>query len=143
MTSYTRPREGIAGYPGWQVGASGNRVQVVEWKRVGQGQLAVLLEGLRTPEQAAALTDSEIRLPRSELPAPGPGECYLADLIGCDAVDRDGEPLGRVEGFLELPAHPVLVVRGERERLVPLVPDRLVKVEIDARRVTLDWHRDD
>ena len=50
-------------------------------------------------------------------------------------------PLGRVAEFLELPAHPVLVLRGERERLVPLVPDRLVSVDLAAGRMTLDWHR--
>jgi ribosomal 30S subunit maturation factor RimM len=37
----------------------------------------------------------------------------------------------------------VLVLRGERERLVPLVRERLIKVDLDAGRMTLDWHRDD
>jgi ribosomal 30S subunit maturation factor RimM len=42
-----------------------------------------------------------------------------------------------------LPAHPVLVLQGERERLVPLVPERMVGVDIEAGRLTLDWHPDD
>jgi ribosomal 30S subunit maturation factor RimM len=37
----------------------------------------------------------------------------------------------------------VLVLQGERERLVPLVPDRLVAVDLEAGKVTLDWHADD
>ena len=38
-----------------------------------------------------------------------------------------------------------LVVKGKggRERLVPLVPGRLVSVDLGARRVTFDWHPDD
>jgi 16S rRNA processing protein RimM len=48
-----------------------------------------------------------------------------------------------VEGVLELPAHPVLVLGGERERLVPLVRERLVDVDLGAGRLTLDWHPDD
>jgi ribosomal 30S subunit maturation factor RimM len=44
---------------------------------------------------------------------------------------------------LVLPAHPVLVLRGERERLVPLVPDRVVSVDLESGRLTLDWHPDD
>ena len=45
--------------------------------------------------------------------------------------------------ILDLPAHPVLVLEGERERLVPLVKERLAGVDLDARRLTLDWHPDD
>jgi len=48
-----------------------------------------------------------------------------------------------VSGVLELPAHPVLVLQGERERLVPLVPERLVQVDLASGRLTLDWHPDD
>jgi 16S rRNA processing protein RimM len=48
-----------------------------------------------------------------------------------------------VTGVLELPAHPVLVLRGERERLVPLVPERMAGVDLEAGRLTLDWHPDD
>jgi len=53
-------------------------------------------------------------------------------------------PLGRVDGFLEMPAHPVMVLRdGKSERLVPVVPERLLAVDQGAGRVTLDWHPDD
>jgi 16S rRNA processing protein RimM len=52
-------------------------------------------------------------------------------------------PLGRIGEVMELPAHPVLVLRGERERLVPLVRERLVAVDLETGRVTLDWHPDD
>jgi ribosomal 30S subunit maturation factor RimM len=48
-----------------------------------------------------------------------------------------------VAGILDLPAHPVLALEGDRERLVPLVPERLAGVDIDAGRLTLDWHPDD
>jgi 16S rRNA processing protein RimM len=52
-------------------------------------------------------------------------------------------PLGRVAEILEMPAHPVLVLEGDRQRLVPLVAERLVAVDLDAGRLTLDWHPDD
>jgi 16S rRNA processing protein RimM len=74
---------------------------------------------------------------------PGMGDRGRHDLQGLDAFTPDGAPLGQVEGFLDLPAHPVLVLKGERERLVPLVPDRIVSVDLEAGRLTLDWHPDD
>jgi 16S rRNA processing protein RimM len=80
---------------------------------------------------------------RSELAPTGEREYYWHDLVGLEARNRDGAMLGRVQDVLDLPAHPVLVLAGDRERLVPLVPQRLLGVDLDKGRVTLDWHLDD
>ncbi|MFO1408612.1 MAG: ribosome maturation factor RimM [Steroidobacteraceae bacterium] len=144
VTSYTEPPEGIAGYRSWNVVRAGvaHRRVVLDWKRAGRA-VAVRLEGIDSRDQAAALTGSEVEVDRDELPPAGPGEVYWHDLIGLEAANREGAPLGRVDSVMELPAHPVLVLSGERERLVPLVRERLVAVDLAAGRVTLDWHPDD
>jgi len=145
VTSYTEPAAGIASYPQWTLvhGSQSRVLRVLESKRAGQA-IAVRLEGIDTREAAQALTGAEVQVDRSELPAVGPKEHYLHDLLGLDAVNREGVPLGRVDGFLEMPAHPVMVLRdGKSERLVPVVPERLLAVDHGAGRVTLDWHPDD
>ena len=142
--SYTDPPAGITDYPVWQVvqGTQVRRMTVVDSKRAGQG-IAVQLEGIETREAAQMLSGAEVRVDRSELPQTDPGTYYWHDLIGLQARNREGHALGRVEEILELPAHPVIVLRGDRERLVPLVPERLVAVDLAAGQVTLDWHPDD
>jgi 16S rRNA processing protein RimM len=145
VASYTEPAGGIANYPQWTLARGGERreVRVLESKRAGQS-IAVRLEGVVTREAAQALTGWEVQVDRSALPAPGPKEHYLHDMVGLEAVNREGVPLGRVEGFLELPAHPVAVLRdGKLERLVPVVRERLVAVDLEGGRVTFDWHPDD
>ena len=145
VTSYTEPVAGIANYARWTLvrGGEQRQVRVLESKRAGQS-IAVKLEGVETREAAQALTGAEVQVDRSELPQAGPKEHYLHDLLGLEAVNREGVPLGRVDGFLDLPAHPVAVLRdGTRERLVPVVPERLVAVDRAAGRVTFDWHADD
>lgn len=145
VTSYTEPASGIADYGHWGLVRDGERrsARVLDSKRAGQS-VAVRLEGVDTREAAQALTGFEVQVDRSELPPTAPNEHYLHDLVGLEAVNREGVPLGRVEGYLELPAHPVAVLRdGQLERLVPLVPERLVAVDLEARRVTFDWHPDD
>ncbi len=143
--SYTEPPAGIVRYPRWRLVQPGQvrPVQVLESKRAGQA-IAVRLEGIDTRAGAQALNGAEVEVDRSELPETAPGEHYLHDLLGLDAVNRDGVPLGRVDGFLDLPAHPVAVLRaGKVERLVPLVRERLLAVDMEAGRLTLDWHPDD
>ncbi len=144
VISYTDPPEGIAGYPAWEIAAgTGVRLATVrDWKRAGRF-IAVSLEGVDTREQARLLTGADISVQRSALPPIEAGQTYWHDLQGLDAFTPEGAPLGQVEGFLDLPAHPVLVLKGERERLVPLVPDRIVSVDLEAGRLTLDWHPDD
>ena len=143
LQSYTEPPERIVTYRALRAGVAGDEVALREWKRVGRGQLAVRIDGIASREAATGLRGTEVWVPRTDLPPAAPGEFYFADLIGLVAVNRAGDALGEVADILELPAHPVLVLRGERERLVPLVPERLIKVDLDAGRMTLDWHRDD
>jgi 16S rRNA processing protein RimM len=144
VQSYTDPLEGIVKYPIWELqrGGSLGRRTVQDWKRAGAG-LAVRLEGVETREAAQALTGAEVLVERAALPPTAAGEHYWHDLIGLDAYSLQGAPLGRVAEILELPAHPVLVLEGDRERLVPLVAERLAGVDLDAGRLTLDWHPDD
>jgi 16S rRNA processing protein RimM len=144
VQSYTDPLEGIVGYRDWELyrGTSLGRRTVLDWKRAGSG-VAVRLEGVDSREAAQALTGAEVRVERAELPPAAPGEHYWHDLVGLDASSPQGVPLGRVAEILEMPAHPVLVLEGDRQRLVPLVADRLVAVDLDAGRLTLDWHPDD
>jgi 16S rRNA processing protein RimM len=145
VRSYTDPAAGIASYPQWTLvrGGEARQVRVLESKRAGQA-IAVRLEGVDTREAAQALNGSDVQVDRSDLPATGPKEHYLHDLVGLEAVNRDGVRLGRVKGYLELPAHPVAVLEdGTRERLVPVVPERLVAVDLVAGRITFDWHPDD
>ena len=144
VNSYTDPPEGIADFASWDIVRAGQieRRAVLGWKRAGRA-VAVHLEGVESRDAAQALTGCDVRVDRAELPPTAPGEVYWHDLMGLEAWTPGGESLGRVDGVLELPAHPVLVLRGERERLVALVPERLVSVDLEAGRLTLDWHPDD
>jgi len=144
VNSYTDPPEGIVDFPSWELVRAGRteRRAVLGWKRAGRA-VAVQLEGVDSREQAQALTGTDVHVGRDELPPTAPGEYYWHDLLGLETSNKAGVPLGRIEEILELPAHPVLVLKGDRERLVPLVPERLVAVDLETGRVTLDWHPDD
>ena len=56
-----------------------------------------------------------------------------------DAFAARGERLGVVDHFRSTPAGVIVVVKGEREHWIPFVKERILKVELDARRIVLDW----
>jgi 16S rRNA processing protein RimM len=103
------------------------------------GQLTVKLAGVEDRDGAQALRGAQVALLRSELPPRGRNEFYRADLIGCEVVNLKGARLGVVQHFVEIPAHALMVVRGEQEFWVPAVPEHVRRVDLEARRVVVDW----
>jgi 16S rRNA processing protein RimM len=141
VKSYTEPLEGILGYPEWHVevpGAGRQLLRPVEGRRHGE-MVVARLAGVDSREAAAALLHGEVRVPRSALPDPGLGQYYWADLVGLAVVTLEGVGLGKVDHFVETPANPVMVVLGERERWLPLVPQHLKRVDLAAGQVVVDW----
>lgn len=144
LHSYARPIGAIFDYRPWALRhRDAERVVVpVEWRAQGKG-LAFRLADVGDRESAEALVGAEIWIPRDRLPRPKPGEFYWADLEGLAVVTTEGVALGRVSHLLETGANDVLVVQGDRERLVPFVMDRhVVSVDLDAGRIVVDWDPD-
>ena len=78
-----------------------------------------------------------------QLPAAQPGEYYWSDLQGLEVVTLQGESLGTVDHLLETGANDVLVVTGERERLIPFVLGQVVDdVDLERGEIRVDWDRD-
>ena len=85
---------------------------------------------------AEALKNRVVYIDRDEDPL-SEGEYFISDLIGFTAVAEDGEELGKVTEILSRPAGEILVITGEREILVPLVPEFVIARDMDGGRITL------
>lgn len=139
--SYARPPEGIFEYRHWLVARadSWQPVQLLDGRRHGRSLLAKL-EGISEREQARARIGCEIAIPRALLPPLPAGEYYWVDLVGLRVRTLEGVDLGLVDHLLETGSNDVLVVVGDRERLIPFVPGRdVVTVDLDAGQICVDW----
>lgn len=139
--SYTEPRENILEYQPWLIanGDGWEEVAVVDGRLHGKGVVAHI-EGVDDRDAAAALMDTTIAVRRDQLAALQPGEFYHADLVGLEVVTVDGVSLGKVSHLFATGANQVMVVQGERERLIPFVQEQVVRsVDIDDGRITVDW----
>ena len=144
LLSWTEPREEIADYSPWQIGRGGEWKdwKVAEFRPHGKG-LAARLVGLDDRDKAAELLGADIAVWRDQLGEPEPGRYYWADLVGLEVKSIEGSSFGRVEGLMATGANDVLVVKGERERLIPFIQDQVIKgVDLDAGIITVDWDPD-
>ncbi len=139
--SYTDPLENILGYSPWSVVKGGEPVEfkVAEGRLQGKGIVA-RLEGIDDRDAAAELIGADILIARDRLPELPPGEWYHADLVGLEVVTNRGIVLGRVDHLFETGANAVMVVKGERERLLPFVHGQVVlDVDPAVGVITVDW----
>ena len=77
-----------------------------------------------------------------ELPPLEDGDFYWAELEGLRVVTVEGAELGVVKRLMETGANDVLVVQGERERLIPYVAAVVRNVDLDSRTIEVDWDKD-
>lgn len=144
LHSYTEPRDAILGYGEYLLRLDGNW-QPAEFKEGrSQGKTVVAkLAGVDDRDAAAAWVGAEIGVLREKMPEPEEGHYYWVDLVGLRVVHRDGKVLGTVHSLLQTGANDVLVVKGERDILVPFVPDRVI-LGVDRAEgvIRVDWEWD-
>jgi 16S rRNA processing protein RimM len=142
--SYTDPRENILEYMPWQLSLKGDwRERTVESARVHGKGVVAKLQGCEDRDQAAVYVGAEIAVARSRLPAPAADEYYWTDLVGLRVISTHGEEFGVVDHLLETGANDVLVVKGERDRLIPYISGEVVtRVDLDQGVLEVDWDAD-
>lgn len=140
IRSFTDPPERLLTHRVLQLGRGGSwTAYAIEATGRSAGQLTAKLSGINDRDQAQGLRGAQVCVARGELPQRDDKDFYRADLVGCEALDLDGVRLGSISHFLETPAQVLMVVRGTREHWIPAVPRYLRRVDLQARRVIVDW----
>ncbi len=133
----------------WLQDDGGSRAVQIDGARVHGAEIVAKVVGIDDRDAAAALQGCEVRVARTEFPSAADDEVYWVDLIGCTVRNPAGDALGIVQDVEEHPAHPVLRVAeaatpGDRppDRLIPLVPEIVLSIDVEARSIVADWQRD-
>jgi 16S rRNA processing protein RimM len=121
------------------------RVLTIRSARPFMQSLLVTFEGVGDVDAARLLHGQVLEVDPAQLPDAGDGTVYLFQLMGLSVRTDAGESLGRVTDVFQTGATPILVVRGEaateggkaRERMLPMSPDVLVKVDTKGDGITV------
>ncbi len=137
--SHTQSREDILAYREWYL--DGAAVELTQGRIHGKGIVAKLA-GIDDRDAAAGLIGREISIPRSALPEPEEGQYYWSDLQGCRVTTTQGDELGEVDYLFATGANDVMVVKGDRERLLPFIESVILEVDLTERSIRVDWDKD-
>jgi 16S rRNA processing protein RimM len=139
LRSYTQDPAEIAAYGPLQ-DETGAKLIEIEHVRVTPKAVIARVKGVTTREGAEALNGTKLYLARAALPAREEGEWYVADLIGLDAVDTSGAPLGTVVGVHNFGASDLVEVapaNGGETLLVPFTEAAVPEGDIENGRLVL------
>lgn len=104
--------------------------------RVHKGCVIALFDGVEDVNAAMGLKNKTLCIDRTDARLPK-GSFFLADILGARVVTEDGAELGALADTLDLPGQRVYVVRGEREHLIPAVPEFILHTDADAGVITV------
>lgn len=144
IESYTEPPLNVVQYSPWCLEVRGEwlTVEVTDGRRQGRGVLAAVA-GCVDREQARRLVGASISVRREQLPELEEGGYYWADLLGLRVRTSAGVELGTVQRLLETGANDVLVVAGERERLIPFIMGSVVmSIDLERGSMVVSWDPD-
>ncbi len=147
--SFTDPIDNLLDYRRWTLrrGEEVKQVELVKGRLQGK-ILVATLKGLADREEARTYADFEICIPRSELPPLTGDDYYWFQLQGLTVINQLGQVLGRVDHLLETGANDVLVVKpfdgslDDRERLLPYTDPCVLKVDLGAGEMRVEWDAD-
>jgi 16S rRNA processing protein RimM len=113
----------------------------VEWSRQQATGLVVKLAGVDDRATAQAQRGRYLEVPAESLRPLPAGRWYHHDLVGLAVRSESGRDVGTLTEVMEPPANDVWVAKRDgAEVLIPVIPDAIVRVDMDARTVTVaDW----
>ena len=128
----------------------GSKASLTQYKvkgaKIHSGNVVMTLDGVVDRDQALALKGARILVARDAFPKTDKDDYYWVDLIGCQAINLQGETLGEVLDVTENGAHGVIAIGNGATKniqyLVPFVKEVVQSVDLPNKTITLDWQLD-
>jgi 16S rRNA processing protein RimM len=152
VTPYSTDADALLSVKTWWLDKPALRPVQVRSAKYHSGDVTATLVDVTDRNVAEALKGAAVQVSRAEFPALPEDEYYWSDLIGLDAVNLQGEALGKVADMMSngpqsilrivAPLDPNAPDAKAQERLVPFVDQFVKTVDLKARLITLDWGLD-
>ena len=134
---------------------TGAKLMRIREAKVHSDTIVAVAHELEDRDMAQALKGSRIFVPRSSFPTAPIDSYYWVDLMGLNVVNREGVVLGQVKDLLSTGPQTVLVIEYTEEdneednnvskvleRMIPFVAHFVDDVNLEAKRITVDWQPD-
>lgn len=103
--------------------------------------LVMNFEGPADRDIVKRFTNAMVRIRHEDLPSLAEGEYYWVDMVGCDVHDAQGQQIGVVDHFFETGAHQVIAIMQDQTTVCApfIMNDTVVSIDLESRRIVMDW----
>lgn len=116
----------------------GRRELTIDEHWFHQNRLVLKLAGIDSMDDAETLRDTEICVNESEAVELEDGEFFDWQLEGCEVVTVDGQEIGRITEVMRPGGTEILVVKGDKEYLIPFAESICTEVDVEAKKIVID-----
>jgi len=143
LFSHANPRKNILSYQPWHVEVDGQwkTLEIVKGRVQGK-TIVAQLKDVNDREVARTYIGTDIYIERDQLPKLPKGEYYWDELTGLEVVNTTGVKLGKISYMVDTGSNNVMVINGEKEHWVPYIEPFLINIDMDTRKVLVDWDED-
>jgi len=143
INSFTNPKRNILDFKPWLIQKNNLWEEVYfEDGRERPDNIIVKLPNCDSPEEARNFTNIKIAVWHKQLPKPQTNEYYWTDFIGLKVINSDEVDLGIIQELMATGANDVLVVIGDRKRLIPYISNVILNVDLVKKIIRVDWDPD-
>ncbi|MCG4578978.1 ribosome maturation factor RimM [Clostridium cochlearium] len=100
-------------------------------------KVALKVEGIDNIEVANKYRNKYIEVAREDAVELPEGRYYVADVIGCNVLDEEGNHLGKVKEVIQTKNNDVYWVEGKKELLIPVLKTIVVKIDIENKEIII------
>jgi 16S rRNA processing protein RimM len=111
---------------------------LLEEVKEGAGMLLVKFQGLDDREQAERLKGRKLLVTPDDVGEPPLDHLWEHQLLGLEVITTQGRHLGEVVEIIETGANDVIVVKGDKECLIPMIEEAIVDVELEEGRLIVE-----
>ena len=116
-------------------------IKPIEIKLHGKTIIAKFSE-IADRTQAENYKNYLIGVPKDYLPQLNENQYYWNDLIGFEVLNLQNFSFGLVDTYIETGANDVIVVKGDKERLIPYTSMTVLKIDTIKDKIIVDWDED-
>jgi 16S rRNA processing protein RimM len=138
VKSYTQEPKAIGAYGDLRDKAGARTFRFAALRLIKDDMLVARLDGVDSREKAERLNGVELFARRVQLPPPSDDEFYHDDLVGLEAVTREGEALGRVVALRNFGAGDILEIAStaaSETLLLPFTKAVAIAIDFDKGRI--------